>query len=52
MLLWVLCVLVAIAILGLCLKLRRSSYFDSPVFQQGNWQQQHEREKALQHRHS
>jgi hypothetical protein len=52
MFLWVLCVLVAIAVLGLSLKVRMSSYFDSPSFQRTNWEQKHEREKALRHRHT
>ena len=50
MLPWILCVLVVIAVFGLCLKLRRSSYFDSPTVRQAHWEQKHEREKALQHR--
>ena len=50
MLLWALFVLAGIAVIGICLKLRRSSYFDSPAFQQAHWEEAHEREKITQQR--
>jgi len=50
MFLWVLCLLASIFIIGLCLKLRRSSYFDSSAFQQAHWEEAHEREKVTQQR--